>query len=304
MFGFGVGTAPKLRLACYLSESAYALLAIDNESRLIFVEHHDYELSAIEQMANDLAEDIAKHALYGIPCQLILAPCLYQLILMDALDVPENEMAKALRWRLKGLIDYPLNDIAVDAFIVPPHGVGLRRKKAFVAVTPLSLLQQKIAIFERCLLNIKAISIAELSLLSLLSQDQSLIDTPVLVISYDDGICQLHIYYQQQIYLERGLSIHKQSSRPEDYPPEEMLLEIQRSMDYCLGEFKLPEPRKIFFTPSFYKATALLDFLRQELKKEISLIDINQYLFDSMLAEEVQAKLFYAVGAALMTEAI
>ena len=300
MFGLRKSKTHSQSLACLLSDHGYSIAGLENKQSIRFCEAVNFTEPSSVLTAQKLREHVEQYNLYGRQCQIILSPNSYQLLLMDALDVPESEMAKALRWQLKGLIDYPLNDIAVDAFIVPPHGAGSRRKKVFAAVTLQSALLNKIELLESSMLNVSSVSIAELALSQILLRITTAADSPVIVISYDEEICQLHVYNQGSLFLFRGLSISKSIIHPNSPASQDMLLEIQRSIDYCLMELKLPEPKTIFFTPSFYEAIDLFTFLQAELEKNVQLLDVNSLFNSEPIASEVMAHSFYAIGGALM----
>lgn len=300
MFGLGKTKAPTQPLACYLSDYGYSLVGLQDAKTIRFCENHFFTEPSPQLIANHLIEDVDKYHLYGEQCQVVLAPSLYQLVLMDALEVPVDEMAKALRWQLKGLIDYPLNDIAVDAFIVPPHGGGKKRKKVFVAATLQSALLNKITFFENSLLKVIGVSIAELAISHLLNQGTLSTDSPVIVISYDNELCHLYLFYQGELYLFRGLSISKSIMSPNSSANQDMLLEIQRSIDYCLMELKLPEPNHIIFTPSFYDAKDLFTYLQGEINKTVHVLDVNSLFTSDPLTPETMSQAFYAIGGAMM----
>lgn len=301
MFGLGKARTSSQQLACLLSEYGYTLVAIEDGKRIRFCEHHHFDESVLNHIAKGISQDVERYNLYGQPCQIILSPGLYQLLIMDALEVAEEEMAKAIRWRLKGMIDFPLNDIAVDTFLVPPHGSGGLRKTVFVAVTPQIALINKVNLLEQCFLKVSSVSIAELALAHLLPFVPISPELPTIVVSYDSEVCRLHVFFEGNLYLSRDLSISKSITQPLSPAKHDMVLEIQRSIDYCLIELKLPEPKKIIFTPSFYAASDLFSLLQEDLEKEVYLLDVNAYFSsDQLIAPEVMAEVFYAVGGAMM----
>ena len=301
MFGLGKARSPVQPLACLLSEYGYTLVAVEDGKHIRFCEHHHFNELALNLIAKGIAQDVERYNLYGHPIQIILSPGLYQLLLMDALDVAEDEMAKAIRWQLKGMIDFPLNDIAIDTFLVPPHGAGGLRKTVFVAVTPQIALINKVDLVEHCFLKVSSVSIAELALANLLPFAPISPDSPTIVVSYDSDVCRLHVFYEGNLYLSRVLSISKSITQPFSPAKQDMVLEIQRSIDYCLIELKLPEPKKILFTPSFYEASDLFSLLQEDLEKEVYLLDVNAYFTsDQPIAPEVMAEAFYAIGGAMM----
>lgn len=300
---FGLSFTPKSNrtFTCSLTDHGYSLTVIQNDE-LLFCERHDFPNKPFDVIANSFASETERLGLIGEICQVILAPGQYELLLLDALEIPESEMAKAFRWKLKGLVDLPLNDIAVDTFTVPPHGGVGQRKKVFVAVTLLSALKNKLNMFESAYIYVNKVTIAELALRNLVACLPSKNNCPTIVISLEEGICQLHIFYLNQLYLVRQLALTQTIVDENGERTQNILLEIQRSVDYCLSELKLPEPDQIVFTPSFYKATVLFEFLKQELpNKEILLMDLNSFLEPGAnIALEDQQKYLYSIGGALV----
>lgn len=305
MFEFKFKIKRTTQTAFCMTETSYSIAKLSEDNRLLLHEYREFTSKSTPTMAESLMMDAKRLHLIGQKCRLVLTPNQYQLVMMDALDVPEIEMAKALKWRLKGLIEYPLNDIALDAFLVPPHGVAKQQKKAFVTVTPLSKLRAKLALFEAAYIDIAEVGITELALGNICSLIPVNHDAPIIVISLETKNAQLHIFYHHQLYLVRTLQlpIHLAEDNP-DYH-HHMLLEIQRSIDYCLVTLKIPEPQCMFFTPGFDQAKYLLDYLRQEQTKPIQVIDLNALLsLAEPLTPKDQQDILYSVGAALhMTEA-
>ncbi len=299
MFGLTLKSRTGKVVACCLGDNNYSIVAVQDNKKLLFSIWREFE-DKPELMAKSFIDDIERLKLIGARCRVVLAPGQYQLLLMDALDVPEDDMAKALRWRLKGLVEYPLNDVAVDAFVVPPHGVVGQRKKVFVAVTLLSVLKKKLDMMESAYLEVDSVGIGELALRNLLELVPNQQAEPVIAISLEKGLCQLQILYRNQLYLVRELAIDQKLIAENDPQSHDILLEIQRSVDYCLSELKLPEPKQIIFTPSFYHAENLMQFLRDELSKEVILLNLADYLeMDPPLTLKEQQDCFYSIGGAL-----
>lgn len=287
-------------LACILNDHGYSLVSLKNSGHIEFHAHHYFKEASPAILSKCLSDEVNKYRLFDRTCQLILPFGSYELLLMDALNVPEPEMAKALSWQLKGLVDYPLNDIAVDTFMVPEHGIGLKRKKVFVAVALRSKLLAQVALLENAYLRVRGISIAELALSQILSRLPIATTLPLIIINHDNNLCQLHVYFNGQLYLSRHLNINSNIILPNSAAKQDMLLEIQRSIDYCLTELKFPEPKNILFTPSFYQARDLLFFIQEQLDKHVDLIDINALFSSKPIPADIVPKVFYAIGGAFM----
>lgn len=283
-----------------LSDKSYSIARVNKKNELSLHKRLEFTNATKASLEKSLAQDIEQFNLIGHPGRLILTPGQYQLLLMDAANVPESELAKALKWRLKGLVDYHLNDLALDAFLVPPHGPASQRKKAFVAATSLTELNAKLKIFESAFIDISEVGIAELSLRNIGTMIPGQIHAPIIIIALDDGGCQLHIFYKNQLYLVRSLPLTLTVANGNTPQAQNILLEIQRSVDYCLSELKIPEPREIIFTPSFCKSTALLNYFREESGKDIRLLDLNDFFkLESEFSLEQQQAVLYAVGGAM-----
>lgn len=287
-------------IACYLDDASYTIASISHNKKLLFSERRTTTGKSASVVKKLFMQDVERLNLIGRSCHIVLARHLYQLIQMDAADVPETELVKALRWRLKGLVDYPLNDIAMDAFAVPPHGVGNQRKKAFVSVTPLSALMTKLALFESAFMTVREVTIAEMALRNILSLLPNQPDSPIIVISMEDNHCQLQLLHENKFYLVRDLPLEQRNFNETSPDAQLILLEIQRSIDYCSSELKLPEPQHIYFTPSFFEAENALAFIEETLNKRVILIDINDCLeIAPLLSLRDQQTQLYGIGGAI-----
>lgn len=66
-------------------------------------------------------------------CVALLQRNQYQLLPMDAPDVPRAEWRAALRWALKDMVDFPVADAGIDVLALPPEA-GARRRETVIAV--------------------------------------------------------------------------------------------------------------------------------------------------------------------------
>ena len=292
-------TEPALFIASCLCENSYSIAAVRSNKHVLFNQARTFNEETRHLMAATLADDVERFNLMACGCQLILVPGQYQLLLIDALDVPEADMAKALRWSLKGLSDYDLDDVAIDAFLLPVVKAE-DQKTALVAITPLSVLNKKRAVLESACLDVTAVSIAEMALKNLLTLMRFEKQTPVLVISLCDNIRKLHIVYNDTFYLIRELT---QDLHPNAEEPAEManiLGEIERSIDYCINKLNLPEPTQLFFTPGFHLAISFFPHIEEKLGLTVQIIDLNLFLeIEPALSLEEQHHVFFSVAGAI-----
>lgn len=296
---------PQLSIACCLTENSYSIAARDNKNNLLFNHKQVFNDYNIKQMAASFAEVVEKWGLTAYSCKLILLPQQYQITLMDALDVPEAEMAQALRWSLKGFSDYDLSDVVIDAFLIPTTTED-EPKKAFVAITPLSLLNKKRDFCQAAYLDVTEVSISEMTLKALLkcmqTSSESVIeskDNPVIIMDRYNSTKTLNIIYQDQIYLIRELRKHESNANTSDI--NNIPDEITRSVEYCVNTLNLPEPKQLFFTPSYHKSINDYQPIATNLNLTSTLIDLNNIIkIDKPLSLESQQEEFYSIAGTLL----
>ena len=255
-------------------------------------------------MKSALATLVDQWQIIGHACQLILLPGQYQLILMDALDLPEDEMAKALRWSLKGLSDYNLDDVAIDVFSLPSQAES-SQKKVYIALSPLSLLTSKRLFLESVCLEVTAMSIADMTLKNLwplLHIESTAEPAPMIIISNGSGsdntTYKLFILYNHLFYLIRELTATVQLD--ETAQSNEMMHEIERSIDYCTNELEITRPRQLLITPGFHAINPLLETIKDTLNLDVTLIDLNHYVnMKPPLNIEQQIHIFYNILGAI-----
>lgn len=292
-----------LSIACTLSENHYSLAVIANNNELVFHQSRSFTDAMLGTLPQSLAEDIDRMGMLAHDCTLVLLPEQYQLILMDALDLPESEMLKALRWNLKGLSDYDLDDVAIDTCSVPTTNNN-EKKKIFVALTPLTLLNKKRAILEGAFLNVTSVITAEMglkNLLPLIRHDNVTIqNTPIILVNLANKIRKIHIAYQDVFYLIRELIPVQPVEVEEPIEIANLRFEIEQSIDYCVNQLNLPNPKSVFFTPSFQHFSENLKMIGEALALTVEIIDLNQFVTCTPpLDLQIQNTVFYAVTGAL-----
>jgi MSHA biogenesis protein MshI len=295
-----------LNIAVCLDDKSYSIAAIENKHQLVFSHRRVFRETHPQSIAKSLEEDVQHFNLLAQECQLILLPGQYQLILMDAMNVPESELAKALRWSLKGLSDYELDDVALDAFLVPSLD---DQKKAFVTLTPLSTLNEKRHLFESAFLDITKVTIAEMAIKNLMNlilpHNEKTKDTPVIVISLYNNFRKLHLMCNGVFFLVRELTPSQQTASDEPIEMTNILFEMERSIDYCVNKLNLPEPQQLFFTPGFHRAVNFFPQIEEQLKLKVHLIDLNQHLeMSTPLSFEDQHDSFYSIAGAIHSHLI
>lgn len=303
MFGIQFRKTKQFPFTLGLDAKSYSMASVDEHRRVLFANTRAFKEKNDVLLEKSLAEDVERLKLIGEPCRVILTPGQYQLVLMDAPKVKDDEIAKAIKWQLKGQIDYPLNDIVLYILKVPPHGTGGQRKKIFVAITQRSQLTTRLSLLERVYLDVKSVHISEFSFVKLMSITPHDPQAPIMVVSRTDLSCQIHILFQNELFFVRDLQLTPGLILKDTTTAQGFLLELQRSFDYCQVELKLPELQQVFLTPSFYEEDGLLPYLNKELGKDVHSMDLNTlFTFERPMSMKEQADVFFSLSGSIVSK--
>src|SRR6202051_3281545 len=101
------------------------------------------ELLPIAADTGDAASDVLRAAaLPRAPVSTVLRTDDYQLVLIEAPDVPPAELRAAMRWRLKESIDYRVEDAVIDVFDVPAQNRGGQGRMMYAVAAQRSAVER------------------------------------------------------------------------------------------------------------------------------------------------------------------
>lgn len=274
----------------------FALVSSDNKQnkpRLSQVGFFSYD--GIANLENCLTDIVNKHNLHGIDCNFVLHPQFYRILLVNTPDVPHDEYVSAIPWQIKDMVEYPLEDLAVDIFT--PAGISkAETKKLYVVATQKSFLQNIITIARKILLNPVSIDIREFAIRNILTK---MIPTEesVAFIHINSFNCLFLIIKQNQVYFMRYAPVNIETLK---HAPDEFILEIRRSLEYYTNELKESAPKYFFSSPLTVENQELLLPAMQQISSKVDFININLALQCSLaLTTAQQIKYYIAVGGAL-----
>ena len=98
---------------------------------------------------------------------LLLDDAQYQLLPVDAPDVPDAELSDALRWRVKDLIDFPAEAASIASVLVPAAHESIRARQAWVVVAHRNTVAERMRGARDAQIELDSIDIPELALRNL-----------------------------------------------------------------------------------------------------------------------------------------
>lgn len=283
---------------------AHIVRAADQLPTLKQCEFLPVEKGAADSRIELLQGRIAALGLQHLPCNIVLPVGSYSLLLVEAPRVPKEELRDALRWRVKDLISFPIDEAAIDVFLLPEDSSRGGNPMAYVVAVKKSLVQETVELADKAKLSLQSIDISELSLRNLSSQccDSQ---RGIALVKLSQGAGSLHLMRGGNLYLSRQFDLDYNAGLLDDLPEETLILELQRSLDYYERQMRQAPPAQIFFCGENVTEDKITAVIRDSLPGEISILPLRQAL---SLGEGVEEHLLPlcmgAIGGALREQEV
>lgn len=244
-------------------------------------------------------------------CLTLLAPGEYQLINLEAPNVPREEMKTAVRWRLKDILDFPVTDATVDVLDIPVDAGQVRAQQSvFVVAARNTVVQPRQQWFREAKLALEVIDIPEMA-----QRNVSALVAPenrgVAMLSFSTEGGLLTVTWRGELYLSRRIDVTLDQLLDPDHERrhasfDRITLELQRSLDNFERQYSFISIAKMVLGPS--AVSGLDDYLSSNLYTPVETLDLAT-LFDLARTPELQdrslqGRFFIALGAALRAEAV
>ena len=251
-----------------------------------------------------LAHLAADHGLKRARCTTLLTPNDYSLLVTEAPEVQANELKTALRWRVKDLIDFPINDATLDIFDVPGAAASGRAREMYAVAARNPAIQQHVDRLTRCGVKLDIIDIPELAqrnLAGLLAADQR----GVVLLSFTASAGLMTLTKSGKLYLSRNLDVGLDLLRTADATGylSRIVLEVQRSLDYFENHFRTTPINHLVLSPSARNIPDLVTHLASNLSVKVEVMDLAQLLeYATTAPAELETLGLATLGAALRHE--
>jgi MSHA biogenesis protein MshI len=241
-------------------------------------------------------------------CSLVLTPGEYQLLHLEKPNVPANELKQALSWKVKEMIDYPIEQATIEVIDIPadPY-ITNRQSNVYAVVAKNELLSTHIQRLANVYgSKLEVIDIPELgqrNIAAYLEQE----GRGLAMISINDNGCLLTFTSGGELYHARHIDIDSKQLSSDDSEKksrvlERLSLEIQRSLDSFEREFNYITTNRLVLAP-FAGREDCYDYLKAFLNIKIDRFDLDDvfnFENDVDIGDlAMQASLFPVLGAAL-----
>lgn len=243
------------------------------------------------------------HNLARCRCTTLLDDSEYKLVLTNFPEVATDEVKNAIRWRVKDFIDFHINEATLEMFELPgTEGVP---KELYVAVARNGAIRDRMQLLHEAGVNLEVVDIPEMALrnlAALLPEDND--GVALLTLQARSGLITLT--RQGQVYLSRPIAIGLDSLHGFGDPMmyfDQILLDIQRSLDYYESHFRQAAIRNLVMAPLSSDAPGLFEYLTANMTMPVRQLDLSGLLdAEEPVSLAWQAKYLPIIGAALRAE--
>ncbi len=238
----------------------------------------------------------------------VLRPDAYRLQYVETPNVPADEMLAAVRWRIKDMIDYPLDEAVIELFEMPLHSRAGSKPSAYAVVSQRSEILDQIERMDNAGLSMDVIDIPELcmrNIAMLLPQDKD----GVALLYLAENCGYLTITRKGLLHLVRRIETGRHllaEAADDEFLLQERVagisLEVQRSLDYFESNYDFQPIAELVICRGA-GVEELPAALAEHLGLVVSQIQLGDlFHLENEISSEAEGHCLLAIGAALRVD--
>jgi len=253
-----------------------------------------------------LKSKIREHRLDQNGLATVLGLGEYTLLSIESPQVPPNEIRAAIRWQIRDLIDFHIDDAVVDVFDAPQQSTG-QQKNIYVVISRKKSLEERIHPLQQIDVNLTVVDVPELVLRNiamLLEENES----GMVMLHFSENLGLLTLVQKNTLFLARALDVGYRQLSMQDPDTasdavDHVCLEIQRSLDYFDRYFGKAPIRHAVISPLQDICPQLCALIQQQLDLSVRFFSFEDIVTSKkLLSAEQQRRNLFSLGAALRLE--
>ena len=277
------GKKKEISVGMQVSSGALSLLLLDEKepqtSSLLRYSVHDYLTYAVNNefdvagVLPTIQEDLQAKKVSDANCCFVLDDKDYQILTIESPNVPLDELREAVRWKIKDLIQLPIDEIAIDVFLLPNSE---ETNKAFVNVVVVhnSIIKKVSRLVSDVGLNLVAIDIPELCYRNYLEYSEYH-EKSVALVLVKENYGKLMVIKKGNVLFSRSFSIDYNGGLFDELPGSDIVLELQRSLDYYESQLKQVAPSLVIVVGENINEEKVTASIKESLYQEVILGDVE-----------------------------
>lgn len=294
------------RAGVTVGDDAIALALVERAGDDVRLKH----FSVAEERGEDWlggANEVASGAeLRRVPATAVVGDNAYQLVLVECPQVPAEETAAAVRWRIRDLIGFSADDAVIDTFPMPDLANQGGRPMLYAVAAEGKSVERLVDAVRGAGLSLDTIDIPEMCLRNV----------AVRLPEEARGVAFLHFEKEHGtvlvsragvLYMIRRIDVGMRAiyalatEEPAVDVTSDVALEVQRSLDYFESHYDQRPIMDLVLGPG--TPVTFAQMLGEQLGVNVSVLDLNAIVAsDARIPDAQQAQMLVAVGAALRSE--
>ncbi|MGO4998925.1 MSHA biogenesis protein MshI [Oceanisphaera sp. W20_SRM_FM3] len=234
-----------------------SLFAIDEQDTAVVIER---AIGQGEAVPVALKAMIDEQAWQGRRLSLALSRHWYQQTQLEKPAIPNEELAQALPWCMRELVNEPIENLLFDYIDLPPGPAGQQRIAVYTSQQE-ALARLVQAVTPIC--EIATIGVDELAVANLLAPEER----GLLLHKLPGQELTLTFIHQRQWHFSRTIrgfqALDDEQMSVDQFVFDNLLLELQRSIDFAVGQLKLIAPDNWYLALPQRVTPAITDAISQ-----------------------------------------
>jgi MSHA biogenesis protein MshI len=241
------------------------------------VRHHDFLPAAgTKEQTRVLKEWVEQNGLKNAPCVSLIAKHDVQVFQLEKPAVEDSELIQAVSWKIKDLINYDVTTAVVDVFEMPQSPKNpVSHINAVVANE--AVVGSYVDVIKQSGLELMAIDIHDLVARNYRLLHDDLGQTEALL-QFSDNHGLITIYHKEDLYVARDFKIGLldiEGAEDAESLYDNLLLELQRSMDYFEATYGLAAVQRMVVFPQTTAVEKMAKYLQNYLAYELDFTQIK-----------------------------
>lgn len=248
-----------------------------------------------------LKEWVSENNLSGQECHVVLSPDQYKTYPVERPQVEDAELADAVRWKVKDLLDYPIEEAVIDVYDFPKDALRGRPEQVSVVSARSSTIQGIVNIIKDAGLKLLTIDIIDLSLRNLANRLIETENQTAALLYLRAGSGLIVLIKNETLYFSRHFDFSLEALNnveQQDNVIQHLALEVQRSFDYFDSQMAQVPPQFVYLvgpTPNI----PLANMLGGSISAQVKMFDMSLCFGEQHKVTQEDINGFASMGSAL-----
>ncbi len=256
--------------------------------------------SGEQEQRQVLADWASRNKLGKSRCHCLMARHDVQILQLERPPVEDGELIEAVKWKVKDLIGFDIQEAVVEVFELPPMPKNPRRQINAI-VSSEAVVRRYIERIADSGLKLEVLDVQELVLRNLRRVMEFADGRSLALLDFLDHDGLLTLYHGKDLYVARDFKIGIGDIENADDDSEtlydQVLLELQRSLDYFESTYDLPLPRQLRMFPQTAATERMAKYLQNFVGFDVDFVDLER--MGGEAARDLDPRPFPAYCAAL-----